>query len=877
MEMIQDALATHQQTGKMPENVGQLKPDDFMKFVEETRAQPTFRTAMDKAADYYDGNQLTAEILSDLDNMGFTSLMTNLIKPAIDTVLGIEAKSRTDYRMVSDDDEHQDVAEALSAKLKEVERQTRADRACSDAYGGQTKAGIGWIHVTREADPFKYPYKVENVHRREMFWDWSAKNPDLSDARYVIRQKWYPIDLVTAAMPEHGDLINASGSGWQPDWMQRARESTTLMNAIEQESRISVSAWDWRNIDNRRVALQECWYATYVRGLVLNLGERVVEFNKDNPIHMAAIGSGRVKPSPAVYRKLRCSMWFGPHLLQDIDPGAERLPYIPFWGFREDLTGVPYGLIRNMIPLQDEVNARRRKLMWLLSAKRVEIDSDALDARFTDMSDLVQEIARPDSVLVTNPGRKNIQGAIKVESDLALSAQQFEILNEAKEGIQAAAGLFNSMMGKTDGGAHSGVAINGLIEQGSNTLGELNDNFRFGRQLVGECLVSMIRADIKGKQTKVTAGPQAGNRKTINLNTPKVDEMTGIQYLENDTDRAQVKVALEEVPSTPAYRAQQQMMLSDLVKSLPPQLQTPLVPFLIEGSDLPKRHEAASIIRKALGQSDDNGKPQDPQVAQLQEQLKQLNEHSQQMAQSYEQAVQEATQKAQSADTENQGLKLQLQNKSGELQVRTQEIALKGQELQNSAAERAAAAQAKMQGEQAAATERAAALRVKEQEQTVQTSQLQLKGQELELTATKHAREHDHRTAELEQAHLQAATPEEGDGEALQIRLAEIKVKGDYDRAIAVAQIEKDKAIEVAKMANLAKVEAAELQGRIPTTLTSEQADAAGGKTKPGAKDAAPAAAVAPAAAPAPSKRKYTFHYGADGKIAGATAEPHSP
>ena len=70
------------------------------------------------------------------------------------------------------------------------------------------------------------------------------------------------------------------------------------------------------------------------------------------------MGSGKFKPEPAVYRKLRCSIWFGPHLLQDADPGTNKLPYVPFWGFREDLTGVPYGLIRSMMPLQDEVNAR---------------------------------------------------------------------------------------------------------------------------------------------------------------------------------------------------------------------------------------------------------------------------------------------------------------------------------------------------------------------------------------------------------------------------------------------------------------------------------------------------------------------------------------
>lgn len=852
MEMVDDQLSQHTQTGEPDPKAGKLSPDEFMKFVDETRAQPAFRTAMDRAVDYYDGNQLTAEVLSNLDNMGFTSLMTNLIKPAIDTVLGLQAKSRTDYRMVSDDDAHQEVAEALSAKLKEVERETRADRACSDAYGGQVKAGLGWVHVTRSTDPFAYQYKVETVHRREMFWDWSSKEPDLSDARYVLRQKWYPVDQVAAALPEHAPLINASASGWQPDWMQRARESTTLMNAWEQESRISVSAWDWRNIDNRRVAIQECWYAVYVRGLVLKLPDRTVEFDAKNNLHMAAISTGMLKPEAAVYRKLRVSMWFGPHLLQDIDPGVTKLPYVPFWGFREDLTGTPYGLIRNMIPLQDEVNARRRKLMWLLSSKRVQIDSDALDARFNSFEDLVNEISRPDSMLVTNPGRANQNNSIKIESDLGLSHQQFEILQEAKQGIQDAAGVFNSMMGKGDG-AHSGVAINGLIEQGSNTLGELNDNFNFGRQLVGERLVDLIRQDMKGKAVTVMTGPQEAKRKSIFLNKPKIDDLTGVQYLHNDTEKASVKVALEEVPSTPAYRAQQQQMMGDMVKSLPPEMQAPLVPFLIDGSDLPQRHQMSALLRQSLGQAGPDGAAQDPQVAQLQQQLQQaqqqmqtLQQHSQEMATQYENAVQEQGQKAAGLEQQVQGLQLQVQNKSGELQLRQQELGLKQSEQQSAAQERAAQMQAKQQGEQLMSQERVQALQVKQGEQQVQSSQLQLKGQELQLTASKNANDHAHRTAELEHAQLTAAAP-----------------------VPAPPAPDKDEGTELAQMQSMLEKLIGPLAKQVEQLVTASQQDA----QEDQAEDRTEAAESAPAPTRKPVRKHVVFTYGPDGKLTGAQVD----
>lgn len=748
MDMVDDQLAKHEQTGQPNPQAGKLTPEDFMKMINETRAQPAFRQAMDKAVDYYDGNQLTAEVLENLDQMGFSSLMTNLIKPAIDTVLGIEAKSRQDFRMVADDDEHQEVAEALSAQLAEAERESRADRACSEAYASMVKSGLGWVHVTRNGDPFAYKYRVEHVHRREMFWDWASREQDLSDARYVIRQKWYPTDQVTAALPEHQLLINASASGWQPDWMQRARENTTLMNAFEQESRISVSAWDWRNIDSRRVALQECWYSSFVRGLVLDLGDTVVEFDKNNPLHMAAIATGLVKPQPSVYRKLRSSMWFGPHLLQDVDPGQNKMPYVPFFGFREDLTGVPYGLIRSMIPLQDEVNARRRKLMWLLSSKRVEMDSDALDHRYNSHADLIDEISRPDSVLILNPSRTNAN-AIKVESDLALSQQQFEILQEAKEGIQAAAGIFNSIMGKTDG-AKSGVAVNSLVEQSSNTLGELNDNFKFARQLVGSRLVDLIRVDLKGKQVKVMVGPNEAKRKTIFLNTPKVDAITGVQYLENSVEKARVKVALEDVPSTPAYRQQQVMMIGEVMKSLPPQLQATLVPFYMEATDLPKRHEMSALIRKQLGLAGEDGEPVDPMVAQLQQQLQMTQQQSEQAMQAYEQAVQEQSQKAQELGVQVQSLQLELKNKAGELQVRQAEIQLK--QAQDAAAAQASAAKAQLE----------------QQHLQVKAGEMDIEKQRLAMEAARHSADVSHRQQELEQSQLAGVSPEEDDGKELE-------------------------------------------------------------------------------------------------------------
>lgn len=602
----------------------------FGRICEEIRQQPGWRAEADKCADYYDDNQLDAETLAELNAKGMGPLILNLIKPTINVVLGMEAKTRTDWRVIGDDEEWQEVAEAQSQRLHEAERESRADRACSDAYAAAVKSGMGWAEITREADPFKFPYRVRAVHRREIYWDWSAKEPDLSDSRYLVRMRWYDVDHLAAYLPKHAAIIRAAGLGWGAEWLQRAREDVGLMRSHDQELRVSLADWEWRNISRSQVALFEVWYRTYHNGHVIDLPDgRVVLFDAENMAHVAAVAMGQVKPRPAVYSKMRLALYLGPHKLEDIDCGVRKLfPYIPCWGYREDLTGVPYGLIRSMLSPQDDVNVRHRKLGWMLSAKRVFADSDALDTNYNSFSDLAREIARPDAVVITNPQRRNTQGVV-VDEHGALSNQQFEVLQAAKSSIQEVAGVFNAQLGR-DSSANSGLAINSLVEQGATALAEINDNYRYFRRLVGEALLDLVKEDMAQEQNiKVTVG-QGMQAKRIVLNVPAVDPVSGLQYRENDVARARVKVALEDVPSTPAYRSQMQTMLAEAIKSMPPNLQAVLAPYWIESSELPKRLQIADEMRKALGMG---GEGQDPEKDQLMQMVQQLQQQIQQLAQ----------------------------------------------------------------------------------------------------------------------------------------------------------------------------------------------------------------------------------------------------
>lgn len=570
-------------------------------FLREIKHQPHWRREADRAADYYDGNQLSQETVERLKDRGQPPLIANLIKPTIDTVLGMEAKTRTDWRVRPEDDEECDdeLAEALSLKLKHAEIESRADRAVSDAYAAQCKAGLGWVEVAREHDPFKCPYRVKYVHRREIFWDWRAEQPDLSDASYLVRRRWLELEHAIALMPQYATLFRMTTGGWA-GFDPLLEQDSRLVQSWEIERDTRIDAVDWRDIQRMRICLYEIWYRKWVRGYVMTLPNgTTMEADFNNPRHNEAIVAGFAKVKQATFQKVRLAWYTGPHFLYDVPSPYKhnQFPYVPFFGYREDLTNVPYGMIRAMISPQDEINARKSKMLWSLNSRRVVTDSDAV----LDHGKAAGEVARPDAYIILNANRKPTS-TFRVDPGGELATQQFQVMQESKQEIAEASGIHKAMMGQNTN-ASSGLAINSLVEQGLNTLAEINDNYRYSRRLVGEMLFELVKQNLMQGPTRVVVG-EGNQKKAIPLNQPAIDEQTGQQVIKNDVAKVKAKVVLDDIPSTPTYRMQQLQMLTEITKSLPPQLQGFVVDFVIEATDMPGRHKLAERLRAAVGIQD---------------------------------------------------------------------------------------------------------------------------------------------------------------------------------------------------------------------------------------------------------------------------------
>ncbi|VUZ24103.1 Uncharacterised protein [uncultured Comamonas sp.] len=584
--------------------------EEFASIVRESLNQPPWRHNADIEADYADGNQLSTDLLRRMAEMGIPPAKENIIGPAIAAVCGFEAKTRTDWRVTPDGDVGgQDVADALNYRLNLAERHSKADRALSAAFRPACSVGIGWVEVARAANSMDFPYKCRAIHRNEIWWDMKAIESDLSDARWLYRRRWVSRTRAAGMFPAHRELIMKGVDKWISEFSVQeldGGQSTGLKAAANAERAWTVQEDAYYNEENKTVCITELWYRRWVNTVILKMDDgRAVKYDEANSLHQAALSLGRGKLIEELIPVIRRAYWMGPHCLFDgpTPYPHHHFPYVRVVAMQEDMTGIPFGLVRDMIFPQDNLNSTISKLRWGMSAVETIRTKGAVamsDAQFRQMASRVDA----DFVLDAEHFARNPNAKFERKRDFQLNAQQFQLMADSRAAAARVSGVTPSFQGQ-EGTARSGVQEQTQVEQSQVSLADMMDNFKDARAMVGELLLALIIEDIgKQQETIVIEGDVINEPRTVVLNAPEVDPATNITILSNDVMRTRLKVALEDVPTSSSFRAQQLNALSESIKASPPEVQQVIMPFLIDLMDLPRKKEVVQAIRQAQGQVD---------------------------------------------------------------------------------------------------------------------------------------------------------------------------------------------------------------------------------------------------------------------------------
>lgn len=566
----------------------------------ELERQADNRAEMATDEDFYDSIQWTAEDRQYLLDRNQQPLVYNVIATTVNWLLGTEKRGRTDYRILPRHKEGSKSAERKSQILKYLSDVNRSEFGVSKAFADATKVGVGWLESGVQDDDEGEPVYDRAESWRNILFDSMAQEDDLSDGRYQFRAKWVDMDIARAMFPDRRAILNLASRTSLDFTRSLDGDGDEAMDTAEEawsESHIP-GALDDVVAERERVRLVEAWVRIPVEDRYMRGGQFTGEiFDPRSPGHQDEVMQGRAQ----VIRKVRMRM----HVAIMCEAGLlflakspyrhNQFPFTPIWCYRRGRDGLPYGIIRSMRDPQSDINKRASKALHILSTSKTIMDKGAVD----DLDEFAEEVARPDAIIVKNPGKQ-----LELNVDRELASAHLDLMSRSIQMIQSVGGITDENLGRTTN-ATSGKAIIARQDQGALATAGLFDNLRFARQIHGSKMLSLTEQFMsERKQFRITN--MRGNPEFIDVND-------GLP--ENDIVRTKADFIISEDDWNATMRQAQVEQLMEMMTGLgqvAPEVIMATLDLLVETMDVPQREELVKRIRQITGQEDPDADPENP-------------------------------------------------------------------------------------------------------------------------------------------------------------------------------------------------------------------------------------------------------------------------
>lgn len=578
----------------------------------ELERQHENRLEMAQDEDFYDNIQWSEEDAQILRERGQAPLTYNVISQTVNWIIGSEKRGRTDFNILPRGKEDAKPAERKTALLKYLSDVNRTPFHRSRAFEDAVKVGIGWVEdgVTDEDDGEPIYSRYESW--RNVLWDSACTELDLADCRYVIRTKWVDLDIAIAMFPERRELLERSAQQGDRIGYDLANGDEAMDFAENELDVLHGAAID--NTDSRRdrVRLIEIWFRKPERVKKLVGGALSGEvYEEGNPGQMQELQAGNAILADRVMLRMHCAVMTAEGLLfvGQSPYRHNRFPFTPIWGYRRGRDGLPYGVIRGLKSIQEDINKRASKALFILSSNKVVMEKGAVD----DLAEMEDEVARPNGIIVVNPNKR-----FELNADRELAPAHLDLMSRSIQMIQSVSGVTDELLGRTTN-ATSGVAVQARQEQGAMSTSKLFDNLRYAVQIQGEKQLSLVEQYFTDqKQFRITNSRGTPDYIVVNDGLP-----------ENDIARSKADFVISDAEWRASMRQAQAEQLMEMMTRMPPQVAMVMLDLVIEAMDFPNREEMVKRIRQVTGQRDPDAEeltPEEQQAMQAQQQQAQMQQ-----------------------------------------------------------------------------------------------------------------------------------------------------------------------------------------------------------------------------------------------------------
>lgn len=566
---------------------------DFYRQEVARQQENRFQMAIDE--DFYDHIQWSEEDAQVLKERGQAPLVYNVIAQSVNWVIGSEKRGRTDFKVLPRGKEDGKPAEHKTKLLKYLADVNKSRFHRSRAFEDAVKVGIGWLESAVQEDDEGEPIYTRYESWRNILHDSASTEMDGGDMRYLFRMKWADVDIVKALFEKRAELIEQSaveGTSYGYDLMN----GDEVMDQAEFErTRHGVSQAE-NAYTRRRVRLIECWYRKVVKVKVLKSGDfRGQAYEQGNPAHEEQLRMGielierpRLRMHVAIMTT-EGMLWCGQSPYRH-----NKFPFTAIWGYRRGRDRLPYGIIRGVRDIQEDINKRASKALAILSSNKTIMEEGAVE----DMDEFLDEVSRPDAVIVKRTGKELV-----INADRELGAAHLELMGRSISMIQQVTGVTDEQLGRTTN-AVSGRAVQARQEQGALSTTGLFDNLRLAEQIRGEKELSLIEQFMSDhKQFRITNDRGTADYVTVNDGMP-----------ENDITRTQADFIIGEGEWRASMREAAAEQLFELIGRMPAEIAIMMLDLAVEAMDLPNRDELVKRIRDVNGMKDPDADPNAPQT-----------------------------------------------------------------------------------------------------------------------------------------------------------------------------------------------------------------------------------------------------------------------
>jgi hypothetical protein len=473
---------------RYPRDLDDLHARMVQWFEDSERATDDGRKWSQRDRDYKDGYQWSSAEKEALKARGQPEVTINYVSRKVELMCGLERKSRTDPKAFARNPVDEDKADAATQALRYMSDDNNLPLIRSDVYENLMVEGVGGAEIVLVDDGRGgADITFEQVPFDRLWWDPHSRRLDFSDARHRGIVIWMDRDQASEMWPDAEDLISDTFQTQTGSYGDRPNE-IVWCDSKRERIRVVQCHWQERN---------EWWVSTYTRVGFL------------------------AEPTKSPFLDARGKSACGLRMTSaHIDRENNR-----------------YGMVRDLISMQDEVNKRRSKALHLLSVAQVVTEDGAV----ADIDKARREVARPDGVIVVNPGMK-----FEIDRGNDLAVGQFQLLQHATAEMQASGP--NASMSGTDPRELSGRAILAQQAGGAAAHEPIADTLRmWNRDLLSIAWMAARQFWTAGRWVRVT--DELNSTRWVGINQPVrlMDELAALP----DDQRAQAMQQMQIVPGDP--------------------------------------------------------------------------------------------------------------------------------------------------------------------------------------------------------------------------------------------------------------------------------------------------------------------------------------